>query len=151
MCWSNHEAGRSSWQRETARRESTHRADVRASDAERDDVVHQLSRHTGDGRLTLDEFEERVDRALNARTRGDLDRTLLGLPRARAGAARRSDFAHRLRPVLTLALIALAIVTAGAWILWIVVPFVLCRRAGGHHREWREVGPAPRDDELTLV
>lgn len=151
MCWSNHEAGRISWQGETARRQSTYRADVRVSDAERDEVVQQLSRHTGDGRLTLDEFEERVDQALNAKTRGDLDATLLGLPRARAGALHRPDFAHRLRPVFTLALVALAILTMGAWVLWIVVPFVLCRRGGRHHREWREVGPAPRSDELTLV
>ena len=151
MCWSNHQMDRSAWRRESAPRDSTHRADVRVSDAERNDVVDQLSRHTGDGRLTLDEFEERVDQALNAKTVGELEGALRGLPRARVRGPRRSDFGPRLRPVLTLALITLAVLTMGAWVLWIAVPLVLCRRGGWHHREWGEVGSAPRDDELTLV
>ncbi len=44
----------------------------RASDAERERVVAALQRHFADGRLTADEFDERVDRALSARTVGDL-------------------------------------------------------------------------------
>jgi hypothetical protein len=37
--------------------------DVRASDAERDATVEPLSVATGDGRLTLEEFSQRMDRA----------------------------------------------------------------------------------------
>src|SRR5207248_5141901 len=85
MCWSNHQVARGSWQREMRRREVVRREpvrhdDVRVSDAERDDVVEQLSRHTADGRLSLEEFEQRVEHALAAKTRGDLDATLRGLP-----------------------------------------------------------------------
>jgi class 3 adenylate cyclase len=45
---------------------------VRVSDAERDAVIEQLKERTADGTLTLDEFASRVERALSARTRGDL-------------------------------------------------------------------------------
>ena len=151
MCWSNHQAVRGSWPRESRPRHAGSRADVRVSDAERDEVVQQLSRHTGDGRLTLDEFEQRVEQALNAKTRGDLDVTLQGLPSARPRAGRQLDVGPRLRPIAALALIALAIVTMGAWVLWIVVPIALCRRRGRHHQRWHEVEPARGEDELTLV
>ena len=53
---------------------------VRASDAERDATVERLSQATGDGRLTLDEFSQRMERATTARTRGELDRLVTDLP-----------------------------------------------------------------------
>jgi Domain of unknown function (DUF1707) len=59
---------------------------IRASDAERDAAVERLSAATGDGRLTLEEFSQRLDRATSARTRGELDRLVADLP-ADAGAA----------------------------------------------------------------
>lgn len=46
---------------------------VRATDAERERAVGRLREATVDGRLTLEEFSERMDRALAARTRGDLE------------------------------------------------------------------------------
>jgi class 3 adenylate cyclase len=52
----------------------------RVSDADRDQTVTLLREHVVDGRLTLDEFSERVGRALAARTRGDLDQALANLP-----------------------------------------------------------------------
>jgi hypothetical protein len=54
---------------------------LRASDAERDAVVTELAEHLKDGRLQTDEFDERVGRAVNARTRGELDGLLTDLPR----------------------------------------------------------------------
>jgi hypothetical protein len=59
---------------------------VRASDAERDAVVGRLNEAVGEGRLTMDEFGERVELAYAARTRGDLDPLLRDLP-AGAGSA----------------------------------------------------------------
>jgi len=53
---------------------------MRASDADRDQVVEQLSLHFQDGRLTSDEFDERSTLALQARTLGDLDELLTDLP-----------------------------------------------------------------------
>ena len=49
-------------------------AGIRASDAERDATVERLRAATGDGRLTLAEFDQRMDRATSARTRAELDR-----------------------------------------------------------------------------
>jgi hypothetical protein len=54
--------------------------ELRASDAERDDVVGRLNRAVGEGRLTMDEFSGRLDLAYAARTRGELDPLLRDLP-----------------------------------------------------------------------
>jgi hypothetical protein len=55
---------------------------VRVSDAEREAVVARLDRATSEGRLTLEEFSERVSAALAARTQGDLDVLVADLPAA---------------------------------------------------------------------
>jgi hypothetical protein len=55
-------------------------SDVRASDAERDAVVGRLNQAVGEGRLTMDEFSERLELAYAARTRGDLDPLQRDLP-----------------------------------------------------------------------
>src|SRR3954447_20116871 len=47
-------------------------ADMRISDAERDQVIAVLRDHCADGRLTLDEFGDRVTEVLNATTVGEL-------------------------------------------------------------------------------
>jgi hypothetical protein len=54
--------------------------DVLASDAERDAVVSKLNVAVGEGRLTMNEFSERLDQATTARTRGDLAPLLRDLP-----------------------------------------------------------------------
>jgi hypothetical protein len=46
--------------------------EVRASDADRDRVIDVLRGAVGDGRLTADEFEERLEAALSSRTLGEL-------------------------------------------------------------------------------
>jgi hypothetical protein len=46
--------------------------EVRASDADRDRVVDVLRAAVGDGRLTADEFGERMEATLSARTLGVL-------------------------------------------------------------------------------
>lgn len=45
---------------------------LRASDADRDQVMDVLRAAAADGRLTAEEFEERLEAALSARTFGDL-------------------------------------------------------------------------------
>jgi hypothetical protein len=59
------------------------RPDMRASDHDRDRVVEMLRDHGAAGRLTTDELEERTDRALAARTHGELDVLLSDLPQLR--------------------------------------------------------------------
>ncbi|MGH3785806.1 MAG: DUF1707 SHOCT-like domain-containing protein [Pseudonocardiaceae bacterium] len=47
--------------------------DLRVSDAEREHVGELLQRAVGQGRITVDEFTERMDAAMAARTRGELN------------------------------------------------------------------------------
>ena len=53
---------------------------VRASDADRERTATLLREHHAVGRLTPEEFSERVDKALAARTIGDLEALLADLP-----------------------------------------------------------------------
>ena len=62
-------------------------AGIRASDAERDAALQRLSAATGDGRLTLEEFSQRMDRATTAKTRAELDRLVPDLPTDAAAAS----------------------------------------------------------------
>jgi hypothetical protein len=54
--------------------------ELRVSDAERTHVVNVLQKAIGHGMLSLDEFTERTDRALAAKTRGELNSVLVDLP-----------------------------------------------------------------------
>jgi hypothetical protein len=54
--------------------------DVRASDAEREAVVSRLQTAVGEGRIDLDEFGERAERAYAAATTAELDALLVDLP-----------------------------------------------------------------------
>src|SRR5436305_12217657 len=63
---------------------------VRASDADRERIVEQLRQHTADGRLTMDEFEQRMTAAYAAKTYGELAQLTRDLPvdlGARSGGA----------------------------------------------------------------
>lgn len=53
---------------------------VRAGDTERDATVQVLRDHCVQGRLTVEEFDERVSRAYVATTRSELDRLVSDLP-----------------------------------------------------------------------
>ena len=48
--------------------------ELRASDAERERTADQLRHAAGEGRLTVEELDERLNAAYAARTRGELDR-----------------------------------------------------------------------------
>lgn len=55
-------------------------AALRVSDADRDAVVAQLGEHAAAGRLTLAEHSDRIEQAMEAKTRGELDVLLTDLP-----------------------------------------------------------------------
>src|SRR6185437_280773 len=52
----------------------------RVADADRDRTVTLLREHVVEGRLTLDEFSERMGAALEAKTRGELNAVMADLP-----------------------------------------------------------------------
>jgi hypothetical protein len=53
---------------------------LRASDADRERTVQLLREHHAVGRLTVEEFNERLEKAFAARTLGELDELLADLP-----------------------------------------------------------------------
>ncbi|MFB6963436.1 DUF1707 domain-containing protein [Streptomyces sp. NPDC056309] len=64
--------------------------DLRAADTDREAVVERLRDATVEGRLSLEELEERLEEAFTAKTFGDLEPLVADLPEA-APAAGRSD------------------------------------------------------------
>jgi hypothetical protein len=69
---------------EEAQRNEVARSELRASHEDRDRIVELLRVAAGDGRLTSDELDERLEAALTARTYGELARLVADLPAAQA-------------------------------------------------------------------
>jgi uncharacterized protein DUF1707 len=65
------------------------RPELRMSDSDREGVLARLSAALADGRLTLTEFEERVDGVLQSRTFGDVQPFVADLPGATRALAKR--------------------------------------------------------------
>ena len=55
---------------------------VRVGDADREAIAAQLREHYADGRLTLEELNERLDQTFAAKTRADLNIVMRDLPQA---------------------------------------------------------------------
>ena len=53
---------------------------MRLSDAERTDAVNDLAQALGEGRLSMDEFEERTDAVMQASTRRELAAVFMDIP-----------------------------------------------------------------------
>jgi Domain of unknown function (DUF1707) len=135
---------------------------LRASDADRDAVTERLREAAGEGRLEPDELEERVDRALRARTYGELARLVADLPgppntpwrtpaRRTRTLARSALLGAGLLAAVTVAVAVVAVVVvlvlaAAAWWLACVVFWLLCRgsRRQLASRPHRRRAAAPR-------
>jgi hypothetical protein len=90
---------------------------LRVSDVERQRVVAALQAHTAAGRLSLDEFGERVDRALAAVTRAELSAVTSDLPAEPVPPAGSAAQHHQLAIAFLLAaltLVVLAVILAVA-------------------------------------
>jgi hypothetical protein len=101
------------------------KADLRVSDADRDRVIDMLRAHAGEGRLTVDELDERIDAALAARTNSDLAVLTKDLPRVKRSDPdrERREFREHLRiylSVMTLLVVIWAL--TGADYFWPVWP-----------------------------
>lgn len=59
---------------------------MRLSDAERAEIADQLGKHFADGRLDKTEYDERVSRAMSAKTHADVQGLFDDLPGSAAGA-----------------------------------------------------------------
>ena len=99
---------------------------MRVSDAERQAVADRLAEHFSSGRLDQAEFDERVGRAMSAKTRADLNGLFDDLPETGAPAATDPTTGQPRRrhrhPVLLAALIVFVAIAAAhvVWpLLWI--------------------------------
>lgn len=134
-------------------------ADLRASDAERDAAMSELSDHFQAGRLDMEEFEQRIAAVAGAHTRGEIARLLQDLPgppvaaQTDVGRGPRGPLAGFLAfPALAafavIAAVAIAVsgtfaATHGRWAPWPLIPLAFIvlsrlRRCHGYgHRRWR--------------
>lgn len=143
--------------------------EIRASDSDRESVVAILREAHAEGRLTLDEFDERMNAAYSARTWADLRQLTRDLPAdpvlGPGGSGGRGDLAWprqapypfrrpRFGPVLPLAVIWLALAAASqpasmAVIAGVLIFLICLRLAARTHPHPPSRGAKPRPSGLT--
>jgi hypothetical protein len=122
---------------------------MRVSDAERQTVVDRLADHFADGRLDHAEFDERVGRAMSAKTQADLNGLFADLPETRVQVAPAiARVSHRgPRPVLVIALLVVLALTAAhaplfaglwLWLGFLAVALLVATRGVRHSRRLRQ-------------
>lgn len=106
---------------------------VRAGDADRDEIGERLRRNHAEGRIDAQEFQDRIDRCYHAKTVGDLQQLVNDLPREHDEQAERP--VRRLWPVplipLVIAVWAITIATGwhhGHWGLPWLIPLLFAIR-----------------------
>jgi uncharacterized protein DUF1707 len=131
---------------------------VRASDADRERLISELNEHTVAGRLSTDEFEDRLESVYAARTTAELDTLRRDLPetnaqRALTHAARRSLLTRRMLQetggsAALFVVCTLIWAVSGAhgqfWPVWILIVVVMSVARNG----WALFGPAPDLDAV---
>ncbi|HEY5988691.1 MAG TPA: DUF1707 domain-containing protein [Streptosporangiaceae bacterium] len=102
---------------------------LRVSDAERTEVADRLSKHYSDGRLDEAEFNERLDQAMSAKTRSDLNGIFADLPELPATEGSQPpahrERTHPLRRVLFLVLIIAVAAMVGNALAHSFIPWLL--------------------------
>jgi hypothetical protein len=100
---------------------------IRASDADREAIAEILRHQHAEGRLDSEEIEERIEACYRAKTVGELEQLLEGLPRGTAGERQalprdglRRRHSVRLWPIL-IGLIVVSAIT-GHVFFWIAIP-----------------------------
>ena len=140
---------------------------MRASDADRDRIATALRENLAAGRLSTDEFDERLDKALSAKTLGELDGVMTDLPgtelgpradaqldRAKANPPSRRAGYYPMRRTARGSLIAIGVLLLVIWLfsgvhaslalLWVAAALavlILARRMNG-----RRYHAVPRAD-----
>ena len=123
---------------------------LRIGDAERDRAIAALGDHFAAGRLSTEEFEQRMDQAIKARYNDDLEPLFVDLPRtaepthgAEVAASGRMPLAWSamfwLAPLLVICAVVAAVVLSAPWLVWIFLWMFLITGLFRHRR--RYVGP----------
>jgi hypothetical protein len=125
-----------------------------AGDRDRENAAASLREHFANGRLTLEEFSQRTELALRARSRDELRRALAGLPQINVRRIVESVSRGVMLVLFTgawlvfsfvlLVVFALTVVIHGATgfgmaiflLVWLIPTYLLSRlwRRGGHRR-----------------
>jgi hypothetical protein len=125
-------------------------AELRVSDADRERAMDALRAHAGDGRIDLEELDQRLDAVLAARTREDLKEVFADLPDRSSTRDRDPDFAPHLRVYIAVNALLVAIwALTGMGYFWPVWPLlgwgvgVLAHGTGGRSCVGRRFPLAP--------
>jgi hypothetical protein len=134
------------------------RAQLRASDADRERIADRLREAAAEGRLLTHELEQRLAAAFTARTYGELDALVFDLPTGRLEGRQRSSVTPWVKPALALAIaipmavamiaVVLFVLTGmiATWMLWVGVMwwfFGHRHRGQGRIPTQHRMGPPP--------
>ena len=108
----------------------THKVPVRIGDAERDRAIASLGDHFAAGRLTAEEFDQRMDQAFKARFNEDLEPLFADLPRTvepdvQSNSNRRPDLHLAwsamlwMAPLIVIFAVVAAVVLSAPWLVWV--------------------------------
>lgn len=100
--------------------------DWRVSDAERAEVTDRLARHFSEGRLDQEEYDKRIEQAVNAKTQSDLHGLFADLPEDDEPDVTPGQVAARPeRHLLRIALVILVAVLLGRALMAALTPWWL--------------------------
>ena len=123
---------------------------LRIGDAERDRAVAALGDHFAAGRLTNEEFEQRMEQAIKARFNDDLEPLFVDLPRTVEPHVEPKPQQHAdiplawaamfwLAPLFVITAVVAAVVLSAPWLVWIFLWMFMITGLFRHRR--RYVGP----------
>jgi hypothetical protein len=124
--------------------------DTLVADSDRATAADELRQHYDSGRLTLEEFENRLAEVHTARTRGDLEHALRQLPRSEPAASLRlhdrrwSSLALQYALVNVVCILVWAFSGAGGfWPKWVLLgTLIMYLRRLGRRSHRRELPPS---------
>ncbi|MGW5153970.1 DUF1707 SHOCT-like domain-containing protein [Nonomuraea wenchangensis] len=99
--------------------------EMRASDGDRDRVAAVLREHTAQGRITMDEFNERLEQLYKSKTYGELARLTADLPdvdlRHRPKVSKEIEKKRDTHAGMKAAWGAWAMASGVNWVIWLLV------------------------------
>jgi hypothetical protein len=101
-------------------------SNLRAADADRERIAERLRKSNAEGRLDMDEFQQRLERCYAAKTLGELRELVRDLPRQEPDERRSPGWVRwRLVPLAPI-LVALLVVAAatGHHVFWLWIPLL---------------------------